>query len=165
MNITTPMFTESTSVTRAGFAIGVRIVEVIATGSVSGIIIARCRFFVVNRILPLDLDGRAGAEVWTFYAVWIATFAHASLRLGREGWRERNLAIASLAVLAVVLNTITTGDHLRRSLTRRHLWPVAGMDLMLLAGAIIAVLGARKLADPSMQLNVKTLVEEGARRA
>jgi hypothetical protein len=39
------------------------------------------------------------------------------------------------------------------------------MDLMLLAGAIIAVLGARKLADPSMQLNVKTLVEEGTWRA
>lgn len=60
-------------------------------------------------------------------------------------------------------------NHHRRSfaaqLTRRHLWPVAGMDLMLLAGAIIAVLGARKLADPSMQLNVKTLVEEGTRRA
>lgn len=149
MNITTPMFTESTSVTRAGFAIGVRIVEVVATGSVSGIIIATLSFFVVNRILPLDLDGRAGAEVWTFYAVWIATFAHASLRPGREGWREQNLAIASLAVLAVVLNTITTGDHLWRSLMRRHLWPVAGMDLMLLQARLSRCWGRESWPIPA----------------
>ncbi|MCG8354347.1 MAG: hypothetical protein MI920_02125, partial [Kiloniellales bacterium] len=39
---------------------------------------------------------------------------------------------------------LTTGDHLARSLTE-DLWAVAGMDLMLLAGAAIAALTAGRL--------------------
>jgi uncharacterized iron-regulated membrane protein len=144
---------------------GVRVVEVLATGGVSGIIVATLSFFVVNRILPLDLGGRASAEVWTFYAVWVATFSHAWLRPGRKGWREQSWAIAALAVLAVVLNAITTGDHLLRSLMHQHLWPVAGMDLTLLAGAALAVVAALKLADPRMQQTAKTLIEAETQRA
>ena len=49
-----------------------------------------------------------------------------------------------LALLAVVLNALTTGHHLARSLAE-GLWAIAGMDLMLLAGACIAVLSAWRL--------------------
>jgi hypothetical protein len=126
---------------------GVRIIEVLATGGVSGIIVATLAFFVVNRLLPLGLEGRAGFEVWTFYAAWIATFVHAGFRPGRKAWREQSWGIAALAVLAVLLNAVTTGDHLVRSLLHPHLWAIAGMDLMLLLGAMAAVYAARRLTD------------------
>ena len=128
---------------------GVRIVEGLTVGSVSGIAIATLAFFVANRLLPLGMIfagyDRAAVEVWAFYLVWLVTFAHAWARPGRA-WREQCWAIGGLAILAVGLNAATTGDHLVRSLAHRHLWPVAGMDLLLLVGAAVALLIALRLA-------------------
>lgn len=62
-----------------------------------------------------------------------------------RAWIEQCWTIAALAGAAAPLNWLTTGDHLIHSLSHRHLWPIAGMDLLLLAGAVIAVLAARKL--------------------
>ncbi len=126
---------------------GVRIVEGLTIGSVTGILIATLSFFVVNRLLPLGVSfagfERAALEVWVFYLVWITSFAHAGLRPGRA-WREQCWAIAALAVLAVVLNAVTTSDHLVKTLAAGY-WPVAGMDLLLLTSAIVATLAARTL--------------------
>ena len=123
----------------------VRFVAGLTVGSVNGIIIATLAFFVVNRLLPLGAtflgEDRAALEIWTFYLVWLATFVHAWLRPGRA-WLQQSWATAALAVAAVALNWITTGDHLARSLAHSHLWPVAGMDvLLLLAGVLAAVAG------------------------
>lgn len=124
---------------------GVPIVEGLTIGSVTGIVIATLAFFVVNRLLPLGVtffgEDRAALEIWTFYLVWLATFAHAWLRPGRA-WVEHCWAITIFALSAVLLNWITTGDHPLRSLLHRHLWPIAGMDLLLLVGAAIAALTA-----------------------
>ena len=59
-------------------------------------------------------------------------------------WREQCIAIAVLAVAAPLLNWITTGDHLLRTIGQGY-WPVAGVDLFMLAGAVLAVLAVRKL--------------------
>jgi hypothetical protein len=69
------------------------------------------------------------------------------VRWSRPGWAwiEQCSTIAALAVAAAVLNWLTTGDHLIRSLSYRHLWAIAGMDLLLLVGAAIAALTAWKL--------------------
>jgi uncharacterized iron-regulated membrane protein len=120
---------------------GVRLVEGLTVGSVSGIVIATLAFFVANRLLPLGTtvlgEDRAALEMWIFYLVWLAAFAHAWLRPGRA-WVEQCGAIAALAAAAVALNWITTGDHLARSLAHRHLWAVAGMDVLLLISALAA---------------------------
>jgi uncharacterized iron-regulated membrane protein len=140
---------------------GVPIVEGLTIGSTSGIVIATLSFFVVNRLLPLEAtflgQERAAVEVWVFYLVWLATFAHAWSR-PEWAWIEQCSTIAALAVAAAVLNWLTTGDHLIRSLSYRHLWAIAGMDLLLLAGSAIAALTAWKLrfilvADRAGELN------------
>jgi uncharacterized iron-regulated membrane protein len=127
---------------------GVRIVEGLTVGSVAGIVVATLSFFVVNRLLPPGASvlgqGRAALEVWAFYLVWLAAFGHAWLRPERA-WIEQCFAIAAFAVAAVLLNWVTTGHHLIRSVAHAYLRPVAGMDLLLLAGAAVAVLVARKL--------------------
>jgi hypothetical protein len=52
-------------------------------------------------------------------------------------------------VLAVVLNAVATGDHLVKTISKGY-WPVTGKDLVLLAGAAIAVYTARRLSCPSV---------------
>lgn len=137
---------------------GVRFVEGLAIGSVTGMLIATAAFFVVNRLLPLGASAfgqdRAALEVWTFYLVWLGTFAHAWARPQRA-WMEQCWTVAALACAAVLLNWITTGDHLLRSLSHRHLWPIAGMDTLLLTGAAFATAAALRLSRLSRAPRVR----------
>lgn len=126
---------------------GVRVVEALLVFSVPGTIAATLVFFSFNRLLPVNaaLAGydRSDLEVWAFYLFWLATLAHAALRR-RRAWHEQTWAVAALAVSAVVLNWLTTGQHLGYTLSH-GLWAVAGMDLLLLSGAAVAALSARHL--------------------
>ena len=126
---------------------GVRVVEGLTLGSVTGIIIATLAFFAANRLLPLGASfagqERAALEVWAFYLVWVGCFFHAWLRPA-GAWREQAWAICAMALLCVLLNAVTTGDHLLRSVSSGR-WAVAGMDVLLLALALLAALGARRL--------------------
>lgn len=139
---------------------GVRVIEGITVGSVTGMIVATLAFFIVNRLLPPGAtflgEERAALEVWTFYLVWVATFAHAWLRPGRA-WLEQCWTTAGLAVAAVVLNWITTGHHLGTSLATAHLRAIAGMDLMLLLTAAIAGWAALRLARKARRRAPTTL--------
>lgn len=148
---------------------GVRVVEAMTIGSVTGIIIATLAFFVINRLLPLDVSvagqDRAALEMWVFYLAWLGTFMHAALRPAKpaaqpavRAWREQCWAIATLALAAVLLNWLTTGDHLLKTLAVGY-WPVAGFDLALVASAVLALLTGRKLrrreaADRGVQTTI-----------
>jgi uncharacterized iron-regulated membrane protein len=127
--------------------VGVRCVEALCVGSVPGIILATLAFFVANRLLPAGAGwtglSRTQLEVAVFYAAWLGSFGHAGWR-AREAWAEQCWGIAGLAFLAVLLNGLTTGDHLLRSL-QRGVWSVAGMDGVLLLGSGIAWASARRL--------------------
>ncbi|MET0859064.1 MAG: PepSY-associated TM helix domain-containing protein [Telluria sp.] len=126
---------------------GVRVVEGLTIGSVTGIMIATLAFFIANRLLPMSASfsgvERAGLEIWAFYLVWIVAFAHAWLRPGRA-WQEQAWMVAGLSVLAMLLNWMTTGDHILHTLATGR-WAVAGMDLILLATAMLAMAAARRL--------------------
>ncbi|HKO91892.1 MAG TPA: PepSY-associated TM helix domain-containing protein [Polyangiaceae bacterium] len=131
---------------RQGLA-GVRVVDALTIGSVTGIIAATFAFFVANRLLPAraSLFGmpRDELEMLVFYASWLVTFVHAALR-ARAAWAEQCWAIAGLGLAAVVLNVWTTGDHVWRAL-ERGAFGVAGMDLLLLGGAALGAASARRL--------------------
>jgi uncharacterized iron-regulated membrane protein len=128
---------------------GVRVVQGLTVGATTGIIIATASFMVINRLLPLGITlagyQRHELEIWTFYLIWIATFAHAWTR-PRFIWIEQCRVICALSIMAVVLNWLTTGDHLLRSLRHPYLWPVAGVDLVLLGFACGAFAVSRWLA-------------------
>jgi uncharacterized iron-regulated membrane protein len=126
---------------------GVRVVEGLTVGSVTGIVIATLAFMAANRLLPSaqgpDGQARAALEVWTFYVVWVASLGHAWWH-GRAAWRGQAWAICLLAVVCVLLNAVTTGDHPLRALASGN-WAVAGVDMLLLALAMLAAWGARRL--------------------
>jgi uncharacterized iron-regulated membrane protein len=126
---------------------GVRVVEGLTLGSVTGIIIATLAFFAANRLLPLGANfagqERAALEAGAFYLVWVASFCHAWLRPA-AAWREQAWAICAMALTCVLLNAATTGDHLIQSVSSGR-WAVAGMDALLLALALLSAVGARRL--------------------
>ncbi|MGD7069878.1 PepSY-associated TM helix domain-containing protein [Acetobacter sp. AAB5] len=143
---------------RQGEQVGFRLVEGIAAGSITGIILATLAFFVANRLLPLGTHvfglERASLEVCVFYSVWLGACIH-GLVWPQRVWIIQCAAIGFLALSAAILNWITTGDHLLRTLSHSYLWPVGGMDAVLLAGATLALLMAVIL---SRQLRKKTLL-------
>ena len=63
-------------------------------------------------------------------------------------WGRGSGLLALLMVTAVLLNWVSTGDHLFKTVVTDPYWPVAGVDLSLLASAAVAVFAARKLAEP-----------------
>ena len=127
---------------------GVRIVEGLAVGSITGIMIATLAMFAANRLLPPNAnvggEDRASLEMWVFFLTWLAGFVHAWSRR-RAAWREQAWAISVFAVACVVLNAATTGDHPLRAASK-GMWAVAGMDLMLLAAAVLAAFAAMRMS-------------------
>ncbi|HEU4460765.1 MAG TPA: PepSY-associated TM helix domain-containing protein [Methylibium sp.] len=131
---------------------GSRVVDALAVTTVTGMVIAAVAMLVANRLLPAELPQRGDWEEAGFWAAWLIALVHAAWRTApvaqarlAPAWREQCWAIAALAVLAVLLNAVTTGDHLLKTIGAGY-WPVAGLDLSLLAAAAVAALAARRLA-------------------
>jgi uncharacterized iron-regulated membrane protein len=119
---------------------GSRLVTAFAVTAVTGMLIATAAILVVNRLLPEDLNNRADWERLAFWCSWGVAFLHALWRSapvakGRPSsvWQEQCWVFSVLAIAAVLLNWITTGDHLGKTLF--VYWPVAGLDLCLLISA------------------------------
>lgn len=137
---------------------GARVVSALAVTFVTGMVIATLGLLIANRVLPESLATRDLLEQCSFWVAWLLALAHAFWRTrpvaeGRATpvWREQCWTIAVMAVLAVLLNWITTGDHLLHTMSIGY-WPVAGIDLSLLATAMVAMFTAnllrRRAASP-----------------
>lgn len=143
-------------------SMSVRVVRALTIGTTTGIMTASAMFLVANRMLTNDAAafglGRAGLEVAAFFAVWIVTFVHAGVR-DKRAWKDQCWSMATLCVLAVALNWATTGGHLLETLSQRQ-WAVAGVDLILMTTAFLAVAAALRLNavqtnDPEMLRSVQ----------
>ena len=132
---------------------GSRVADALAVTTVTGMVIAATGMLVANRLLPADLAGKGDWEKTAFFGVWALAMLHAFVRSApvaqarlNPAWREQCWTIAALAVAAVLLNGLTTGDHLVKTVFTDTYWAVAGVDLSLLVSAGIAVAVARLLA-------------------
>jgi uncharacterized iron-regulated membrane protein len=130
---------------------GARWVDALAVTAVTGMLVATLSMLVANRALPADLAHRGTWQEWVFWGTWLLALAHAAARstpvqqaLLAPAWREQCWAVMGLAVAAVVLNWVTTGDHLARTIGVGY-WPVAGFDLALLTAAALAATAAWRL--------------------
>lgn len=135
---------------RAGLQ-GSRVVDALAVTTVTGMLVAALALLVANRLLPADTPARALWEERSFWAAWLLALGHALWRTQPRlqarlspAWAEQCAAVAVLAVAAVALNALTTGDHLAKTLANGY-WPVAGLDLCLLLTAAGAAWAARRL--------------------
>jgi len=139
---------------RAGVG-GSRLVDALAVAAVPGMVAAALLMLCINRMLPAGLPQRGDWEEAAFWAAWLLALGHGWWRTApvlqarmAPAWREQCWAICVLAVAAVLLNWLSTGDHLGRTLGLLGgpvYWPVAGFDLSLLVAAILAAVAARRL--------------------
>jgi uncharacterized iron-regulated membrane protein len=131
-----------------------RIVDALAVTTVTGMLIAALAMLVANRLLPADLVGKGDWEIKAFWSGWVIALVHAFWRSApvakaqrNPAWREQAWMIVVLAVVAVLLNWITTGDTLVKTIFTHTYWPVAGVDLSLLATAALSAIAARRLGQ------------------
>ena len=145
-------FVEKRQHARSGQS-GSRVVDALAVTTVTGMVIAAVGMLVVNRVLPADMAGKGNWEKLAFWSLWALALAHALARSApvaqarmNPAWREQCWALAGLSVAAVALNALSTGDHLLRTMLTAPYWPVAGVDLSLLACAGLSGWAACRLA-------------------
>lgn len=119
---------------------GLRLMQVLAVSLITGLPLATLAMLTANRLLPETLAQRASWEVWLFFAAWLAAALHSSLAVYRSAehrapWRAQCGLVALLALAALLLNGLSTGDYLWRTLDQGQ-WAVAGVDgvLLLVAG-------------------------------
>jgi uncharacterized iron-regulated membrane protein len=116
-----------------------RLVEGLNVAAIAGLAIACVAYLWANRLLPLELEQRAGWELRVFFGAWLAALAHGLLRAPDAAWREQLAVLAGLCLLLPLLNWISTGDHLLAQIVARADWESAGVELVaLLAGALAA---------------------------
>ncbi|WP_277962920.1 PepSY-associated TM helix domain-containing protein [Pseudomonas sp. RIT-To-2] len=121
-----------------------RLVAVLNVMSMGGLMLAVIGFFYANRLLPFELAGRSGLEVRVFFWVWALSALHAALRPARQAWLEQ-LGLAALLYAGLpLLNAVTTGQGLNRSLAQGD-WAMAGVDLTALAWGLLLAWAVRKL--------------------
>jgi uncharacterized iron-regulated membrane protein len=130
---------------------GARWVNAFAVATVTGTLLSTLTMLIANRVLPEALADRGTWQERIFWAAWALAWLHAVVRTApvlrgsvAPAWREQCYAIATFALIAVLSNWVTTGDHLVRTLSRMY-WPVAGFDLALLAVSGVALLAAQRL--------------------
>jgi len=132
---------------------GSRVVDALAVTTVTGMLVATMAMLIANRLLPESLADKGQWERNVFWGAWALAMVHAFVRGGavaqakmNPAWREQCWVIAGGAASAVVANALTTGDHLVKTLSTGY-WPVAGVDLSLIATAAVALFAAGKLTQ------------------
>ena len=144
---------------------GARVVDALAVTTVTGMVLAALGILVANRLLPDDLPARGDWERYAFWGAWLLALLHAAWRsapvargMANPAWREQCTMIAVLAAGAVLSNWITTGDHLLRTIATGY-WPVAGVDLTLIAGGVLAALTAITLKRRAALVSTSPVTE------
>ncbi|ALO33473.1 hypothetical protein CMT41_01130 [Colwellia sp. MT41] len=117
---------------------GYRLVEQLNIGTIVGLPIAIALYFYANRLLPLDMVGRAAWEAHVMFISWAILLSYPAFRPAAKAWSEQ-LQLAALVYLALPLvNALTTDKHLFNSLSKQD-WNLAGFDLtLLLVGSCFA---------------------------
>ena len=124
---------------------GWRLVDALNVGTIVGLPIAMAAFFWANRLLPVELGGRANLEAGCFFLAWLLAIGHAALRPSARAWTEQLATAALLYAALPVVNAATTGSHLGATVPRGD-WVLAGFDLTMLASGLLLAWTARHVA-------------------
>ena len=142
---------------------GVPVVEAVTIWGVMGVLTATAAYFVANRLLPQGMWSSLGIsriywEVIIFYVVWLTAIPHGALRK-KKAWFDQVVILTILCFIAPILNWVTTGDHLLRTIATGQ-WALVCVDLMLFTCAAVAAYAAIRL-----QANWRHEVEKEVQRA
>lgn len=126
---------------------GIAVIDVLNIGTIVGLPIGIAAYLWANRLLPVDMPGRAAWEVHVMFIIWGLTFFYAVVRPLDRAWLELCWIATAACALLPPLNALTTHRHLGVSIPSGD-WVFAGFDLSALAAglffACIAVVIRRK---------------------
>ncbi len=156
-------------------SVGLRCVDAFAVTTITGMLMATVAILIANRLLPADTVNKGSWEITVFCLTWLLSMAHAFWRSAAlkiqplsPAWYEQCFVISALALIAVLLNWMTTGDHLLVTLVKPY-WPVASLDMVLIAVSLLSFVVARRLykkaGDTVVMVQSEELDEEGVSRA
>lgn len=119
---------------------GERLVAGLNIATLAGLPLACGVYLAANRLLPLEMAGRADAELAWFFSAWgvALLWALASTVVRSHGWGWTGaMAAAGVVWLALpVINALTTDTHLGITLPAGE-WMWASMDLSFLATGVL----------------------------
>lgn len=123
---------------------GHRLVEVLNVATIIGLPIACAAYFISNRFIPAQLPERSPTEIKVFFIVWLLALIHAVIRPHRRAWLEQLALAAALFLLLPILNVLTGGSALWRSIYHGQ-WMIASFDVICLVLGLIFIYGYMKL--------------------
>jgi len=132
---------------------GSRLVDAMAVTSITGIFVATAMMMLLNRLIPETFESKAQMEQYGFWGIWVVMAFHAFSRQFYQNerisaaWHQQLFLMAALSFLCVLLNGLTTGDHLIKTLFWSPDMAVAGVDLVMLVMALIGVKAGLKLRN------------------
>jgi uncharacterized iron-regulated membrane protein len=116
---------------------GCRLVEVFNVAGIAGLLAAIGVYFWGCRLLPGDLALRVNWEIALFFIAWGVLLFHAALARHLSAWAGQLAFSGILFAFLPLLNGLTGGASLFRSIAAGY-WQVAGFDLCaLFAGALL----------------------------
>lgn len=130
---------------RRGVAhVGLRLVDWLNVGTIIGLPIGIAAYFWANRLLPVSLSERADWEVRCLFLAWGWMLLYAAFRPAKRIWSEMLWLATAAFGLIPVLNALTTDKHLGITIFAGD-WVLAGLDLTMLALALLFGFAALKL--------------------
>ena len=121
-----------------------RVVNALNVACVAGMGVACIAYFYANRLLPIEMPGRALWEIRSFLLVWLATLVHALVRPSHKAWSEQLSCAALLCFGLPLLNLLTTGQHIGRYIAADD-WQRASVEGVALTFGVLLVVALRKL--------------------
>lgn len=123
---------------------GLVLVEKLNAGAIAGLLVAVAVYFWANRLLPLDLDGRAAREVDALFVALGLSLFYPLIRTVQRTWIELLGLAAVLFALLPVLNALTTSHNLASSIGN-HDWIMASVDFSFVCTGLILAYAATRL--------------------
>jgi len=117
---------------------GYRLVEQLNIGTIAGLPIAIAMYFYANRLLPIEMVGRAEWEAHIMFISWALLLIYPAFRPKAKAWIEQLNLAAVVFIFLPILNAMTTQKHLAITIAHGD-WHYAGFDLtMLVIGCAFA---------------------------
>jgi len=122
------------------------LVDALGVSSTLGLLLATAAYLLTNRLAP-PLPGRSTVEIMVFFATWAGSMLDAIYNHGRAPrptWQLQCLVLASLCLVAVLANWVTTAVSFAQPLNG-----AAGVDLALFLTAAASGIFVLKLRPTS----------------
>ncbi|AXT40556.1 PepSY domain-containing protein [Alteromonas sp. BL110] len=85
--------------------------------AVAGLILASVSFFIANKLIGHDVEGRAQLEVNTFFTVWALSAVHAFWRTkAAVAWKEQFALASGLCFVTVAIELVSFRDRIANSI-------------------------------------------------